>query len=124
MVSYEIVLRDAFCIQDRVLAVVAPLRTVAVQAQTDKSGAVQLGPAATQRFEVASVRRCTDDLGPLARGGGARFSPGRMTLNCQTVSGLIQAAYVMAITAAQANAVRKSLATQSAKSTNRIAKAS
>jgi uncharacterized protein (TIGR03435 family) len=48
-----------------------------------------------QTFEVASVRRCSDDFGPLERGGGGSFSPGRLTLNCQLVSGLIQMAYLM-----------------------------
>ena len=51
--------------------------------------------AQTPTFEVASIRRCTEDLGPLARGGGGSFSPGNLTLNCQTVSGLIQMAYLV-----------------------------
>ena len=64
----------------------------AARAQTsDQAASARPGPS----FEVASVRRCTEDLGPLARGGVGGFSPGRLTLNCQTVSGLIQMAYLI-----------------------------
>ncbi len=48
------------------------------------------------QFEVASIKRCAGDVPPGGRGGGMpSFSPGRMTLNCMTVQGLIDAAYVM-----------------------------
>lgn len=47
-------------------------------------------------FEVASIKRCTGDVPPGGRGGGLpSISPGRMTLNCQSVQGLITAAYVL-----------------------------
>jgi bla regulator protein BlaR1 len=53
--------------------------------------------AARPQFEVASIKQCRpDDVAPGGRSGGLpSFSPGRMTLNCQSVQGLIQAAYVM-----------------------------
>ncbi len=44
-------------------------------------------PAPRQEFEVASIRPC--------EGGGWRddFSPGRITVNCSTLKGLVQRAY-------------------------------
>ena len=48
-------------------------------------------------FEVASIKRCRDDvLPPGGRGGGgSSFSPGRMNLRCQTLTSFIFAAYVV-----------------------------
>jgi uncharacterized protein (TIGR03435 family) len=56
----------------------------------------QLPPtAANPRFEVASVKLCKDfDGAPGGRGGRGTFSPGRIVSNCQSVAGLITAAYV------------------------------
>jgi uncharacterized protein (TIGR03435 family) len=50
---------------------------------------------AKPKFEVASIRSCNGGGGPNERGEGGSFSSGRLTLNCQVVSGLIQAAYVI-----------------------------
>src|SRR5690349_20394413 len=46
------------------------------------------------RFEVAAIRRCPGSSGPNDRGGGVSFSPGRITITCQTVSARIQTAFV------------------------------
>ena len=50
---------------------------------------------ATPTFEVASIKPCRTDLAPDARSGGGNSSPGTLDINCQTVRGLIQAAYVV-----------------------------
>src|SRR5262249_25279795 len=50
------------------------------------------------KFEVASIRPCTENLAPGMRSGGGgplSTSPGHLSVNCQTVKGLIQAAYVI-----------------------------
>jgi len=52
-------------------------------------------------FEVASVRSCKDVPGD--RGGPVSFSPGRLTSNCQSVDGLIHAAYVIFANGQNAN---------------------
>src|SRR5262249_43838222 len=49
--------------------------------------------AAPPKWEAISVKTCKADLPPDARGGGGT-SPGRLNLDCQTVSGLIQGAYI------------------------------
>jgi bla regulator protein blaR1 len=74
------------------LAVCAPFIIGVIDAPLIRA---QSGPR--PQFEVASVKRCIDDdIAPGGRGGmGPSFSPGRMTLNCITVQGLIDAAYVM-----------------------------
>jgi uncharacterized protein (TIGR03435 family) len=56
--------------------------------------------ASTPKWEAVSVRPCGAAGGGVGgRGGGpaggGSFSPGRLTLNCQVVSGLISAAYVI-----------------------------
>jgi uncharacterized protein (TIGR03435 family) len=53
--------------------------------------------AHSQKFEVVSVKPCRGDFPPQARSGsnGSEDSPGRLSLNCQTVKGLIQMAYVL-----------------------------
>ena len=76
-----------------ILAVCAPLIIGVIDAPLIRA---QSTPRA--QVEVASVKRCADDfeLGPRGRGGfPPSFSPGRMTLNCQDVQSLIDAAYVM-----------------------------
>ncbi len=53
--------------------------------------------AANPKFEVASIRPC-ENAGEGARGTGTdpgNWSPGRLILNCQSVAGLINAAYVI-----------------------------
>ena len=50
-------------------------------------------PAATLKFDVASVKPCRADVAPGGR-KGASSSPGRLHPPCQTVMGLIQWAYV------------------------------
>jgi uncharacterized protein (TIGR03435 family) len=54
----------------------------------------QAGPTSRPRYDAASVKPCAADIGPGERGGGGGISRGRITLNCQTLSGLMQAAYV------------------------------
>jgi len=48
---------------------------------------------ATPKFEVASIRRCKEEPGQ--RGGGGNSSPGRLRVNCTTVKGLINQAYLL-----------------------------
>jgi uncharacterized protein (TIGR03435 family) len=55
----------------------------------------QSAPAVRPKFEVASIKRCEDALVQGARGGAANSSPGRISINCQSVTGLIQEAYVL-----------------------------
>jgi uncharacterized protein (TIGR03435 family) len=57
-----------------------------------------------QTFEVASIRRCETAAdaalnrgGPGGRAGGAEMSSGRIDIKCQTVEGLIQLAYNLAL---------------------------
>jgi uncharacterized protein (TIGR03435 family) len=45
-------------------------------------------------FEVASIKVCRTGLVPDARSGGGNSSPEALDINCQTVRGLIQMAYV------------------------------
>ncbi len=74
-----------------ILALCAPLVIGMIDAPLIRA---QSGPR--PQFEVASIRRCDDNVAPGGRGGGLpSFSPGRMTINCITVQGLIDAAYVM-----------------------------
>ncbi|HTB12590.1 MAG TPA: TIGR03435 family protein [Bryobacteraceae bacterium] len=49
------------------------------------------------KFEVASIKPCKADVVPEGGRGGGResFSPGRLNLECRTVKGLIQMAYVL-----------------------------
>jgi uncharacterized protein (TIGR03435 family) len=79
-------------------AMAAPGRTASLQTGSDRP-----------RFDVASVKACdTSGLAPGARGGGpgpGGMSPDRLTLNCQLVRGLIQAAYVMFPTGKSAGGV-------------------
>ena len=67
------------------------------------SAAVALGqtrsPAAMPRFEVASIKLCNNQTAiPGGRGekggGGIRWSPGRLTVECQTVASMIRSAYL------------------------------
>jgi bla regulator protein BlaR1 len=51
----------------------------------------QPAPAAPPKFEVASVKPCTET--PAGRGGGGGQSPGRLHVNCETVKDLIRDAY-------------------------------
>lgn len=54
-------------------------------------------PAATPKFEVISVKpstNCGDGGGRGGGKGGRSWSPGRLSLECQTVMGLVQMAYV------------------------------
>jgi uncharacterized protein (TIGR03435 family) len=57
-------------------------------------GRAQSPAAVTPAFEVASVRPCKDsEPGGRSRGSPAASSPGRLTLRCQNVMGLIDVAY-------------------------------
>ena len=53
--------------------------------------------AARPKFEVASVRPCTDSGGAFPggrKGGGVRSSPGSLDIGCQTLEDLIRFAYL------------------------------
>jgi uncharacterized protein (TIGR03435 family) len=53
---------------------------------------------ATPKFEVASIRPCgrgDSGGGGDTKGGGGNVSPGRLTRTCQSLAGLINAAYVL-----------------------------
>jgi uncharacterized protein (TIGR03435 family) len=58
-------------------------------------------PAGTPKWEVVSIRPCVLPVQAGNRGGGPRgsnspiLSPGRMTLNCQSIAGLIATAYLL-----------------------------
>lgn len=54
-----------------------------------------IAAAQTPKFEVASIKPCKSDIAPGARSGGGNSSPGRLNVECQTVKGLIEAAYVI-----------------------------
>jgi uncharacterized protein (TIGR03435 family) len=56
---------------------------------------VATAAAQTPKFEVASIKPCKTDMPFNARSGGGNSSPGRLNVECQTVKGLIQAAYVI-----------------------------
>lgn len=60
------------------------------------AGWAQTDAPAAAKFEVASVRRCAADFAPGDRGGGnlGEPSPGSVSLNCQSVMGLIRMAFV------------------------------
>src|SRR5579863_7536463 len=47
------------------------------------------------KFEVASIKPCRADVVPEGARGRENFSPGRLNLECRTVKGLIQMAYVL-----------------------------
>jgi uncharacterized protein (TIGR03435 family) len=66
----------------------------AIRAQTSP---VQSSQSARPRFEVASIKSCKSDTAPAFVGGGSRStgSPGRLVLNCETVTILIQRAYLI-----------------------------
>ncbi|HTZ74915.1 MAG TPA: TIGR03435 family protein [Candidatus Aquilonibacter sp.] len=51
--------------------------------------------ASTPKFEVASVKPCQADIPPGVRAGGGNSSPERLSIQCQTVKGLINIAYVL-----------------------------
>jgi uncharacterized protein (TIGR03435 family) len=57
----------------------------------------QTGKVVASKFEVVSVKPCRGDFPPGARSGsnGTENSPGTLNLNCQTLKGLIQMAYVV-----------------------------
>lgn len=59
------------------------------------SSQAQTASASTPRFEVTSVKPCEGALPPGGRSGGGNISPGRLTVDCQTVKGLITTAYVL-----------------------------
>jgi uncharacterized protein (TIGR03435 family) len=73
-----------------ILALSAPLIIGVIDAPL-----IRAQSASRPQFEVASIKRCADDdVAPGGRGGGRpSFSPGRMTLNCISVMGLIDFAY-------------------------------
>jgi uncharacterized protein (TIGR03435 family) len=74
--------------------VAAAVCAVAVPVVVGTLTAAPQNQATLPKWEVVSVKRCKADLPPDARGAGGSSSPGRLNLECQTVSGLIQAAYI------------------------------
>src|SRR5262245_28320550 len=71
-----------------------PLRALApVQGPDTSPAAVQSASPAVPRFEVVSVKPCRESLATNGRGGGAT-SPGTLRIDCQTVNGFVQLAYV------------------------------
>ena len=56
--------------------------------------AAQLEQSPVAKFEVASVRPCKP-AEPGERGGGVNWSPGRLSIKCTTVKGLINQAYLL-----------------------------
>lgn len=79
-----------------VLAAAVAVALVMMMSPLMLVAAPQASPIAIPKFEVASIRQCGGvDSVDGGRGGGARFSAERLTLNCQSVYGLIQAAYVI-----------------------------
>ena len=76
------------------LMAIAPLTAVAGAQLANPGVQGQSAAAARPRFDVASIRRCGQNTS--GRGGGpGSFSPGRMTIDCQVVKGLIEVAYLM-----------------------------
>ncbi len=78
-------------------APVAAAPEAPVQVTAPPQSAIQAAPQPTPKFEVASIKPCKDPMPPGGRGGGPRGnpSPGRLDMNCQTVAGFIQAAYLI-----------------------------
>lgn len=70
------------------IGVVATLIVISTATAQEQSTAPQ--------WEVVSVKPCKVDLpaGTRGTGSGRPFSPGRLNLECQVLSGLIQAAYI------------------------------
>jgi uncharacterized protein (TIGR03435 family) len=50
--------------------------------------------SATPKFEVASIKPCKADVGGGVRVGNFKVSPGRLTVNCLGVMGMIREAYL------------------------------
>ena len=79
--------------------VIGALYAPVVQAQSSPSASGAAVEAA-EKFEVVSVKTCSESMGPVRKGerksgsGQGASSPGRLRLNCQTVLSLIQWAYV------------------------------
>jgi bla regulator protein BlaR1 len=87
----KLVLTAAGVVTLAVPIVVGIMNAPRLQAESDQHATVP-----PKKFEVASIRPCGGgSAADGGRGGGARFSPERMSLNCQSVFGLIQAAYVL-----------------------------
>jgi hypothetical protein len=76
------------------LLVVGMMNAPSIGAQTPQVVA-RSEAAPTPKFEVASIKPCRADIAPNGRSGGGNSSPGRLNVQCQTVMGLIQAAYVI-----------------------------
>jgi len=71
-----------------------PLHLAAALAAFASPLHAQTAPAAAAKFEVASVKRCTE-ISAGRSGGGDSSSPARLNLNCATLKGLIQQAYIV-----------------------------
>lgn len=55
----------------------------------------QPAPVLVPKFDVAAIKPCEDtNTGRRGKGGTGTWSPGRLTVSCQTVMSLIQRAYV------------------------------
>jgi bla regulator protein blaR1 len=69
-----------------VMALAAPIAVGVLRAQT--------APAPTPKWEVTAVRRC-EDAPAGTRGGASNSSPGRLSITCQSLRGLILQAYAL-----------------------------
>jgi uncharacterized protein (TIGR03435 family) len=67
---------------------------ILAQQSVTRQAATQSSPETRPKFEVASVKRCTDGGGFAGRSGGSqRSSPGRLALTCVNLADLIHVAY-------------------------------
>jgi uncharacterized protein (TIGR03435 family) len=88
----KIALGSAGAVALAVPIIVAMMSATPTRALAQVSG--QSSPGATPGFDVASVKLCKDDVPLEARAGGGISSPETLDINCQTLKGLIQMAYV------------------------------
>jgi uncharacterized protein (TIGR03435 family) len=90
--------RDNITFANRVTLAVAGITALAaaiVIDVTNLSPVLAQSIEPTPKFEVVSVKPCRDDITPGARTGGGNSSPGRLNIQCQTVKGLINIAFVL-----------------------------
>jgi len=75
--------------------VLGMLNAPAIRAQSSRSAG--FASVARPKFEVASIKPCSDEVAPEGKrdGGRGNFSPGTLHLNCTTVINLVKQAYVL-----------------------------
>jgi uncharacterized protein (TIGR03435 family) len=85
--------------QSGIAAVIVALAALIVVGTITASSFQENTPTNIPQWEAVSIKPCGQPTATGARGGGpaggGSFSPGRLTLNCQVVVGLITAAYVI-----------------------------